>query len=82
MKVYKALSHKYNINTKALKRELKNSGYKPNKATHLQVLEVIYINAPMLMYCRANDLEGTVEYLDTELFVKLIYDLREHREVA
>jgi len=82
MKVYKELSHKYNINTKALKRKLKNSGYKPKKATHLQVLEVIYINAPKLMYCRADEVNGTVEYLDTDLLVKLIYDLREHREVA
>jgi len=82
MKVYKELSHKYDINPKALKRELKNSGYKPNKATHLQVLEVIYINAPMLMYCRAGEVEGTVEYLNDDLLVKLIYDLREHREVA
>ncbi|MDQ7068746.1 MAG: hypothetical protein Q9M40_12660 [Sulfurimonas sp.] len=82
MRAYKELSQKYNINTKALKRELINSGYKPKQATPLQVLEVIYINAPILMYCRADETEGTVEYLDTDLFIKLIYDLREYREVA
>lgn len=77
MRIYKELAHKYDINPQALKRELKNSGYKPKEATHAQVLEVIYINAPSLMYCRANDIEGTVEYLNTEVFVSLVFDLRE-----
>ncbi len=81
MRAYKELSHKYNINTKALKRELKNSGYKPKEATHAQVLEVIYINAPSLMYCRSDETEGTVEYLDTDLYIKLVVDLKEYREV-
>ena len=81
MRAYKELSHKYNINTKALKRELIYSGYKPKQATHLQVLEVIYINAPTLMYCRADKFEGTVEYLDLNLYTTLALDLKKFREV-
>lgn len=77
MRDYKELSHKYDINPKALKRELKNSGYKPKEATHAQVLEVIYINAPTLLYCRADEIEGTVEYLNTEAYISLALDLKE-----
>jgi len=82
MKAYKELSNKYNINTKALKRELLNSGYKPKKATSLQVLEVIYINAPTLMYCRADEFDSTVEYLDVDLYTTLALDLKKFREVV
>ena len=82
MRAYKELSIKYDINAKALKRELKNSGYKPKQATPLQVLEVIYINAPTLLYCRADEVEGTVEYFHRELVAKLVKDLSEHREAA
>jgi hypothetical protein len=81
MRAYKELSHKYDINPKALKRELKNSGYKPKEATPAQVLEVIYINAPTLLYCRADAIEGTVEYLNTDLYINLVVDLKEYREV-
>jgi len=80
MRAYKELSHKYDINPKALKRELKNSGYKPKEATHAQVLEVIYLNAPSLMYCRESDIEETVEYLNTEAYISFMFDLREVRK--
>jgi len=79
MRAYKELSLRYKINPKALKRELINSGYKPKQATPLQVLEVIYINAPTLMYCRADEVEGAVEYLNTDLFITLALDLKEAR---
>ena len=80
MKVYKKLSNKYNINQKALKRELTKSGYKPKEATHLQVLEVIFIYAPDLMYCRIDEIEGTVEYLDKDITMILTNDLTEARK--
>lgn len=79
MSAYKELSIRYEINPKALKRELVNSGYKPKQATPLQVLEVIYINAPTLMYCRADAMNGTVEYLNTDLFITLTLDFKEAR---
>ncbi len=82
MKTYKELSHKYSINPKALKRELINSGYNPKQATPLPVLEVIYINAPTLMYCRSDETEETVEFLDRDLYISLALDLKEARKTS
>lgn len=70
----------YNTNPKALKRYVKESGIKPKYASKLQVLEVLFINAPSLLYCRADELENTVEYLDINLNMKLCQELKAVRE--
>ena len=78
--IVKEVAEDYNINPKALKRyvkeHFKETGLKPKAATRLQVLEVVYINCPELFYCRADEDEGTVEYLDINLNIKLCYELR------
>lgn len=76
----KQIAQDYNINPKALKRFVKESGLKPKQATRLQVLEVVYINCPDLFYCRADENTGTVEYLDINLSIKLCYELKALRE--
>ena len=76
----KQISQDYNINPKALKRYLKEDGIKPKQATRLQMLEILYINAPDLFYCRADEDTGTVEYLDINLNIKLCYELKALRE--
>lgn len=80
MNIIKQIAQDYNINPKALKRFVKESGLKPKQASRLQVLEVIYINAPDLFYCRADEDTGTVEYLDINLNIKLCYELKALRE--
>ena len=75
------VSNDYNTNQKALKRYIKESGIKPKQASRLQVLEVLYINAPSLLYCRADEVSGMVEYLDINLNIKLCNELSELREV-
>lgn len=78
--IIKEVAADYNINTRALKRYVKESGIKPKKATRLQVLEVVYINCPDLFYCRADEDTGTVEYLDPNLNKKLCNELKVYRE--
>ena len=78
--IIKEVAADYNINPKALKRYVKESGIKPKKASRLQVLEVVYINAPDLFYCREDEIKGTVEYLDINLNIKLCYELKALRE--
>ncbi|RXI41588.1 hypothetical protein CRU99_09625 [Malaciobacter mytili] len=80
MNIIKQIAQDYNINPKALKRFVKESGLKPKELTRLQALEVIYINAPDLFYCRADEDTGTVEYLDINLNIKLCYELKALRE--
>lgn len=76
----KQIAQDYNINPKALKRFVKESGVKPKQTTRLQVLEVVYINCPDLFYCRADEDTGTVEYLDINLNIKLCNELKALRE--
>ena len=76
----KQIAEDYNVNSKALKRYVKEGGVKPKKASRLQMLEVLYINAPDLLYCRADEDKGTVEYLDTNLNIKLCYELKTLRD--
>jgi len=78
--IIKEVAQDYNINSRALKRYVKESGIKPKQATREQVLEVVYINCPDLFYCRADEDTGTVEYLDINLNIKLCYELKAYRE--
>lgn len=77
----KQIARDYNINQKALKRYVKENGIKSKQASRLQILEVLYVNAPDLFYCRADEETGMVEYLDINLNIKLCYELKELREV-
>lgn len=76
----KQIAEDYNINPKALKRYVKATGLKPKRASRLQMLEVLYINVTDLFYCRADEDKGTVEYLDTNLNIKLCYELKALRD--
>ncbi len=75
------IARDYNVNPNALKRFVKESGLKPKQASRLEILEVLYVNAPNLLYCRADEETATVEYLDINLNIKLCYELKELREV-
>lgn len=78
--ILEQIAKDYNVNQKALKRYVKESGIKPKKASRLQMLEVLYINVSDLFYCRADEDKRTVEYLDINLNIKLCYELRALRE--
>ncbi len=71
----KQIAQDYNINPKALKRYVKESGLKPKQASRLQVLEVVYINCTELFYCRSGEIVETVEYLNHSLVRKLIQEM-------
>ena len=71
----KQISQDYNINPKALKRFVKDSGLEPKKASRLQVLEVLLFNSSDLFYCRADDF--AIEYLDLSLVMKLIKEIED-----
>lgn len=80
------IANDYNINPKALKgyakEYLKETGIKLKEASRLQILEVVFMNAPDLMYCRAAEIKDTVEYLDNSINKKFVLELKELREVA
>jgi hypothetical protein len=80
------VAYEYNINPKALrgyaKEYFKETGLKLKDASRLQLLEVVFINAPDLMYCRADEIKDTVEYLNHSINKKLVLELKELREVA
>lgn len=80
MNTIKIIAKDYNLNPKALKRFVKESGFKPKEVIRLQVLEIVYINCSDLFYCRADEDMGTVEYLDINLNIKLCYELKALRE--
>ena len=71
----KQISQDYNINPKALKSFVRDSGLKPKKASRLQVLEVLLFNSSDLFYCRADDF--AIEYLDLSLVMKLIKEIED-----
>lgn len=71
----KQIAQDYNINPKALKHYVKDSGLNHKKATRLQVLEVLLFNSSDLFYCRADDF--AIEYLDFSLIMKLIKEIED-----
>ena len=71
----KQISQDYNINPKALKSFVRDSGLKPKKASRLQVLEVLLFYSSDLFYCRADDF--AIEYLDLSLVMKLIKEIED-----
>ena len=75
----KQISLDYNINPKALKRFVKESGLKPKKASRLQVLEVLLFNSSDLFYCRNDGF--AIEYLDISLIMKLIKEIEDLKVV-
>jgi hypothetical protein len=60
----------FGINKKALKEYLKKHGLKAKHATEKEVLEVIWLNAPDLMYSRSEG-DGGVEYYDKSVPIRL-----------
>ena len=60
----------FEINEKALKECMKKQGLKRKDATEREVLEVIFINAPDLMWCRSEG-GGIVEYYDKSMPIKM-----------
>ena len=76
----KQISQDYNINPKALKRFVKDSGLEPKKASRLQVLEVLLFNSSDLFYCRNDGF--AIEYLDITLIMKLIKETEDLKVVA
>ena len=76
----KQISQDYNINQKALKSFVRDSGLKPKKASRLQVLEVLLFYSSDLFYCRADDF--AIEYLDISLIMKLIKEIEDLKVVA
>ena len=77
--IIKQIARDYNINTKALKRFVKESGLKPKEVKRLQVLEVLLFNSSDLFYCRADDF--AIEYLDISLIMKLIKEIEDLKVV-
>ena len=75
----KQISQDYNINPKALKRFVKDSGLKPKKTSRLQVLEVLLFNSSDLFYCRNDGF--AIEYLDISLIVKLMKEIEDLKVV-
>jgi hypothetical protein len=76
----KQISQDYNINPKALKRFVRDSGLEPKKASRLQVLEVLLFYSSDLFYCRADDF--AIEYLDFSLIMKLIKEIEDLKKVV
>ncbi|MEV9615763.1 hypothetical protein [Aliarcobacter butzleri] len=75
MNYIKQIAQDYNINPRALKRYVKESGLKPKEALRFQVLEVLLFNSSDLFYCRADDF--AIEYLDFSLVMKLIKEIED-----
>ena len=75
----KQISQDYNINPKALKRFVKDSGLEPKKASRLQVLEVLLFNSSDLFYCRNDGF--AIEYLDISLIMKLMKEIEDLKVV-
>ena len=76
----KQISQDYNINPKALKSFVRDSGLKPKKASRLQVLEVLLFYSSDLFYCRNDGF--AIEYLDISLIMKLIKETEDLKVVA
>ena len=75
----KQISQDYNINPKALKSFVRDSGLEPKKASRLQVLEVLLFNSSDLFYCRNDGF--AIEYLDISLIVKLMKEIEDLKVV-
>lgn len=78
MKLYKEIAKTYKINPKALKRKMKEEGVSTSEIHPLEIMNVIFVYAPTLMYSREGDFEDTVEFADADtkyLFLKTYSDL-------
>ena len=75
----KQISQDYNINSKALKSFVRDSGLKPKQASKLQILEVLLFNSSDLFYCRNDGF--SIEYLDISLIMKLIKEIEDLKVV-
>ena len=75
----KQISQDYNINPKALKSFVRDSGLKPKQASKLQILEVLLFNSSDLFYCRNDGF--SIEYLDISLIMKLIKEIEDLKVV-
>lgn len=74
------VSKDYNINPRALKRYIKEDGFKPKEVTRLEVIAILTIYAPNLFYCRESEQFETVEYLDFNLIRKLIKEYKKLKD--
>lgn len=73
------ICEKYQIDPKALKRALKNEGFSRKEATDYECYKVIFINSCDLMFCRANEFEGGVDYANPMAPSWLIEDMKSSR---
>jgi ribosomal protein S18 len=74
------VSKDYNINPRALKRYIKEVGFKPKKVTRFELIATLTIYAPNLFYCRESEQFETVEYLDFNLIRKLIKEYKKLKD--
>lgn len=79
MNTIKQIANHYHVAPRALKRHVKESGLSPKKASRLEILEVLYINAPDLFFTRETE-KGEVEYLDVNIGINLCFEMKAIRE--
>lgn len=70
-KEIKKVAKEYNVNFGALMAALKKEGNKIDKITRIDIVEALDMYAHDLFYSRADSLDSTVEYLDTNILIKL-----------
>lgn len=84
--IIESVAKDYSINPRALERHIradfKEDGILIEDITRLEVLEVLYINAPSLFYTREDEIADTVEYLEIALSKKLILEMNSLRDYA
>ena len=76
-----AYADMFNVNKRALKSRLKESGIKPSTASAIEIVDTIYICAPELMFSRECDTD-TVEFLDAGITRALIQEQKRLKEVS
>ncbi len=76
---FKTLCTQYGANPRAVKEIIKKDGLKRKEIEPVQLLELIYVNAPDLLFCR-NAGNETVEYANPTQAKKLIRAINEMRE--
>jgi len=67
---FKATCRVFGVKPKALKSKMKKENIKLSEASKREVLNMIFIHAPNLMFSREIE-DGTVEYLDRDMPKKL-----------
>jgi hypothetical protein len=75
---FKVICRVYGIKPKALRERLKEENIKVKNASKKEVLDIIFVNAPSLMFSRAAG-DGTLEYLEPDMPQKLIKAMAEER---